>query len=150
MLQEIWMARIVEAIGRFKSSPLRRCDRRSRGLGCRPVAQFFIGLAGDEVTADRAPLAPFFAWVLDVFVPFGMIFPMAAAPFAAKTGSLAFGISGRQERQYQALLSAGRQVPPAARVLTWKDWLATVVFLALMAALIMGALVAAYREAAPG
>lgn len=149
MLQEKWMAWIVEAIDRYKSGPLRRCDRRSRGLGCRPVAQFFFGLAGDEVTADRASLAPFFAWLLDVFVPFGMIFSMAAAPFAAMAGSLAYGVSGRQERQYQALLSAGRQVPPGARVLTRKDWLPTVVFFALMAALIIGALVAAYREPAP-
>jgi quinol-cytochrome oxidoreductase complex cytochrome b subunit len=64
-------------------------------------------------------------------------------------GSLAYGVSRRQERQYQALLSAGRQVPPGARVLTRKDWLPTVVFFSLMAALIIGALVAAYREPAP-
>lgn len=120
------------------------------GLAFAILFTSFMGLGGGEVTVDRSGLAPFFVWVLDHFGNLGMIVSMASPPFAVFAGAMAFGVHGRQERQYQALLAAGHQVPEQAPVLTWGDWAPTVIVFGGLALFIVFGLVAAYHEAMPG
>ena len=120
------------------------------GLAFALLFWFLAGVGGDNVSVDRSALAPFFAWVLDTFGPFGMILSMAAPLFGALGGSTAYGLYGRQERQYQALIDAGHRVPEAAPVLTLKDWGPTIVLLGVAGVVVIFVLVMAYLEVAPG